>query len=76
MMHWDWCRSWGMGGYGGFMMILFWGLLIAGVVFVVRLLAGSSKSASGETPLDILKKRYARGEINKTEYDEKLKDLQ
>ncbi len=76
MMHWDWGQNWGMTGFGGFMMILFWVLVIAGIVLVIRLIGGSSAPGSGdEKPIDILKKRYAKGEINKEEYEEKLKDL-
>jgi putative membrane protein len=75
-MHWDWGQHWGMTGSGGFMMILFWGLVIAGIVLAIRLIGGSSREGSGdEKPVDILKKRYAKGEINKAEYEEKLKDL-
>ena len=58
-------------------MIFFWGLIIAGIVLVIRLIGGSSKPGSAEEkPIDILKKRYDKGEINKAEYEEKLKDLQ
>jgi putative membrane protein len=70
--------SYGMGWFGGIFMIVFWALVIAGVVFFVRWLATSSKKRDGgvgETPLEILKKRYARGEINKEEFEQKKKDL-
>jgi uncharacterized membrane protein len=62
-----------MGPYGGiFMWLLF--LIVLGVVvyFVVRLLKPAGTS---ESPLDILKKRYAGGEITKDEYEQKKKDL-
>ena len=65
--------GWGM-GYGGFFMILFWVLVILGVVYIVQ---AAVRSRTGpeqkESPLDVLKKRYARGEITKEEY-EKMKD--
>ena len=35
----------------------------------------SNQNTSSETPLEILKKRYAKGEITKEEFDERLKDL-
>ena len=74
-----------MGGYGGFgamgLMSVFWivvlGLIIWAVVAAARVTGQSSGSDSGrsESSLEILKKRYARGEINKAEYEEKMKDL-
>lgn len=72
--------GYGMGWFGGIMMIVFWVLVIVGLVFLIRLLAVATKAETrggggGESPLDILRKRYARGEINKEEYEEKKKDL-
>ena len=71
-----------MGGFGWmwFMpifFILFWGLVIWGIVALVRGLSGSrsSDSSRADSALEVLKKRYARGEINKEEYEEKKKDL-
>jgi len=72
--------GYGMGWFGGIFMIVFWILLIVGLVYLIRWLAISTKGESrgpsgGETALEILKKRYARGEINKEEFEEKKKDL-
>ena len=71
-----------MGGFGGgwFMpifMIIFWGLVLWGIVTLVRGLSGSrgSDSSAADSALEILKRRYARGDINKEEYEEKKKDL-
>jgi len=67
-----------MWGYGGFFMLFFWGILITGLVLLVRWLIQQSRSASpnqGETPIAILKKRYARGEIDNDEFEEKKKIL-
>jgi len=70
-----WDHMMGYGGYGGMFMWLIW-ILIAGVIiyFVVDRMKNSPKTgnSSTETALDILKKRYARGEITKEEF-EKLK---
>ena len=71
----------GMGGFGFIMMIAFWILIVVGIVFVIRWLAASTNAAKsthaiGETPQDILKKRYARGEIDKAEFEEKKKVLE
>ncbi len=80
--------GWGMMGsgvMGGFswwwfmpiFMILFWGLMIWGIAALVRGLSGSrgSDSSRADSALEVLKKRYARGEINKEEYEEKKKDI-
>ena len=71
-----------MGGFGWMwlmpiFMIVFWGLVIWGIVALVRGLSGSrgSDSSKADSALEVLKKRYARGEINKEEYEEKKKDL-
>ena len=63
----------GMGfGFGWIFMILFWALLILGIIYFVKQLLGSSKTSSGmESAEEILKKRYAAGEILKNEYNEK-----
>ena len=70
-----------MGGYGTmFFMLVLWivvlGLIIWAVVAAVRPGESSgSDSATTSSALDVLKKRYARGEINKEEYEEKKRDL-
>jgi len=72
-VHWDY--GWGMGfGFGWLFMILFWAVLILGIAYLVKLIAGGAKKGEKEeTAIDILKKRYAKGEINKEEF-EKIKD--
>jgi putative membrane protein len=72
MMHWDY--GWGMGS-GWLFMVVFWVLAIAGVFFLVKLIVGSKKEDKTETALDILKKRYASGEIGREEFEEKKKDI-
>ncbi len=71
--------GWGMGSFGWVFMILFWGLVIIGVVAVVKWLIGtlgsSDEVARQTTALQILEQRYARGEINREEFDEKKRDL-
>ncbi|MBI2358068.1 MAG: SHOCT domain-containing protein [Deltaproteobacteria bacterium] len=56
-------------------MLLFWGLIIAGIVLLVRFLVLASGSKSSADALEILKRRYARGELGKVEFEEKKKDL-
>ena len=67
-----------MGPWGGG--IVMWLLLLVLVIVLVYFLvrstgAGGSRPTPDETPLDILKKRYARGEITKEQFDEMKKDL-
>jgi putative membrane protein len=56
-----------------------WLIIIIAVIVILAYLANSSKAGSynisKETPLDLLKKRYAKGEIDKLEFEEKKKDL-
>ncbi|OGP66249.1 MAG: hypothetical protein A2169_12755 [Deltaproteobacteria bacterium RBG_13_47_9] len=67
---------WGWWGMGWIFMIIFWGLIILGLIFFVRWLVRMAKTTQiEESALDILKKRYARGEINKEEFEQKKKDL-
>ena len=68
----------GMGNFGfmgGFGMILFWGLLIALIVWGVRSNVTAPTNQSLLKPLEVLKNRYAAGEIDKDEYESKYKDL-
>ena len=76
-MHEPMMGMWGWMGYA--VMVVFWSLLIVVLVLWVKswLEQGRPGSASREpeSALEILKKRYARGEISKEEFEEKRKDL-
>ncbi len=68
----------GFGGFGmGFGMLLFWGLIILGMVMLARGFGGASAESRmrDKTPLDILRERYARGEIDKSEFQQRRSDL-
>lgn len=61
----------------GFMWI-FWILLVVALVFVVRAVAGGGNRSArdrNETPVEILKKRLASGEIDEQEFNRKRKIL-
>ncbi len=72
-MMWD---NVGMGFSGPFMW-LFWIIGIIVIVWAVVIVAGGRKvpSAKQKTALDILKERYAKGEIDDQEFALKWKDL-
>ena len=72
--------GYGMGLFGPIIMIAFWIAVIVGIVFLIRWLVLSTratghKAASEDSALEILKRRYARGEIGKEEFEEKKRDL-
>lgn len=78
-MHWhEWSGWYGMGSLMMVFMLVFWALVIAALVFFIRWLAQQGRGAppGGEGPLEILKKRYARGEISLEEYQRMRRDLE
>jgi putative membrane protein len=73
MMGGDWVP-----GFGWIFMVLFWALIVLGVVVLARWLfwAAGSASDGGRRPLVILKERYARGEISREQYEQMRGDLE
>lgn len=81
------CGAWGSGygpgmmgwGFGGFfgpiLMVLFWIFVIVGAVYIVRYAFDAKRNAHQESALDMAKKRYARGEISKEEFEALKQDL-
>ena len=77
------------GGLGGIALVwllvifAFWGLIIGGLILAVRWLIRADRNgrvppsppAAGEDPLEVLRHRYARGEIDEEEYERRRKTL-
>jgi len=90
MYGYEWMPHSGMGygmgfGFGGVFMLVFWGLIIFGVVALVKWLFVSNgvhhheaqhPPAPRRDPLSILEERYARGEIDRDEFLARKQDLQ
>jgi putative membrane protein len=70
-----WYSNWGWQhmAFGGTMMILFWGGIILLAVLLARGLGGGRRDAlqARPSPLDILQERFAKGEIDQKEYNER-----
>ncbi len=73
----------GFSGGGAFMwvgflfMLIFWVLVILGIVALVMWVGKQARPTAGpgEDPTEILKMRYAKGELTKEEYEAMRKDL-
>ncbi|MFK5914496.1 MAG: SHOCT domain-containing protein [Woeseiaceae bacterium] len=64
--------------FGGGFMWVFWVLIIVGIFFLFQNMrkGNSGGSDDKETPMEILKKRYARGEIDEEEFERRRKELE
>jgi putative membrane protein len=75
---WGWGMHpmWGVWGAGMMvMMLVFWGVVIVGIVLCIRWLVSQGRPPRSDTALEILRQRYARGEIDKQEFEAKKRDL-
>lgn len=76
---WGWHMWWGAWGVGMLLfMVLFWVLVILGIVVLVRWAFGASgsRAGGGGRALEILKERYAKGELTREQYEAMRRDLE
>jgi len=70
---------WGMWGAWSIgmmlMMLVFWGLIVVGLVLGIRWIVSATRGAGSDAALDILRQRYARGEIDREEFLARKRDL-
>lgn len=75
----EWMSNWGWGhmAFGGLMMVVFWGGIVLLMVLLARGLGGGERreALSRQSPMDILQERFAKGEIDQIEYDERRRAL-
>jgi putative membrane protein len=75
--------GWGGGlgfGFGWIFMLLFWGLVIWAIIYLAKNVSHNNnldyRDRQGDKSMDILKERYAKGEISKEDFERMKKDLQ
>ena len=77
---WGYGHGWGFGGGMWILTIIFWLLVIGGVIFIVKGIAtqkgGSALPPADDSPLTILQKRYARGEVDDETFKRMKQELE
>ena len=76
--HMMWKEWWGLGpfGMGWLFMLLFWILVIIGLVYLVKMIFGKTRPWQSDDAIDILNRRYAAGEIDREEYERIKKSIE
>ncbi len=73
LRHW----GWGMGmAFGWLVMIVLWAGVFAGALLLVGWIAGPDDGHAGDPAVEMARKRYAAGEMNREEYEEARQTLQ
>ena len=57
------------------MVLLLMGLIVGTTYFVIRSIASRGPRSAGDTPLEVLKRRYAKGEISKDDFEKMRRDF-
>jgi putative membrane protein len=78
MMWFGYGPGWGWMALGWIMMMVFWALVIVGVVALVKYASIRSLprvAGSADSPLEILRRRYATGQLTKEQFEEMKRDV-
>lgn len=78
VVEWQWHMHpiWGVWGIGMMLMVLtFWALIIVAIVLGIRWMLRAGGGPERDTAMDLLRERYARGEINREEFEARKRDL-
>lgn len=67
--------GWGWIGLGIVHMALFWILVVLGIVVLVRWLGDGSTPRGDRRPIDVLKERYAKGELTRDQFEQMKRDI-
>ena len=65
----------GFMGLGGLWMVLWWVIIIVGIVALVRWISRTDSPRQNQGALEIIKERYARGEIDQQKFQKKMREL-
>lgn len=69
--------TWGGHGIlGGLMMVIFWALIIGLIFLAVRGFSNRSDTGAGQSAMNVLRERYARGEIDEDEFERRRAKLE
>ncbi len=69
--------TWGGHGiFGGLMMVIFWAFIIGLIFLAVRGFSNRSDTGKGQSAMDVLRERYARGEIDEDEFERRRGKLE
>lgn len=71
-----WGGGWGLGIFGGIISLLFWIALIIAIIYFTKHFMRDDRGSREDDATEILKKRYAKGEITKEDYDRMKKELE
>ncbi len=76
--YWWYGAGWGWMAMGWVMMVVLWALAVVGVVALVRAMDArrtTGESTRADAPIEILRRRYAAGELTKEQFEQMKRDV-